>query len=174
MAATQIAEMRNKHLQMLEWMLKNPTGKLSQLAEHFQVTVPWASVVVRSDCFQQMLREKHDEFFSECLLDINAKLEGLAHKALDKIDQELDLVTGIEAPQQVAQMALKNMGYGQAAPIQARDVYFVDASTLSKAREKIANRTFEGVVAEISSSEGCAVGESDNGDTELRQKAETC
>lgn len=169
-AETQIQSMSNKHMQILEYIVANPAVKMKAVAQQFEVSIAWLSVIIRSDCFQQRLAEIHQDIIGDTLLEIDDRLTGLAHKALDKLDEELDLAKGVEAPQQVAEMALKNLGYGSKAPIQAQNVFMVDPTALRKARQKIGGRTIEGDLAELPPSEGRTVGEFDDRNAEVRKE----
>lgn len=114
MAENQIKSLRPHHDAILNYLLANPTAKMTEVASEFGVTPAWLSVVINSDVFQTKLRARQDEVF-ECTIaaDIKDKLLGVAHLAVEKLSESLSYETDTKTISDATNMALKNLGFGQ-------------------------------------------------------------
>ena len=61
--SVQIQKMSARHEAILQFMIANPTMKMSKVAAHFGVTGAWLSTIIWSDAFQNQLARRHDELF---------------------------------------------------------------------------------------------------------------
>jgi hypothetical protein len=116
MSKVQVMRLSNRHEAILEYMVANPTVKLSEVAATFDVTQAWLSVLIHSDAFQEALRKKRDEVFHPAAMTLQEKLTGMAHLALDKLGEEID--NGKVSPAlllETGNSVLDRLGYGTKA-----------------------------------------------------------
>ena len=142
-----IAKMSNRHEAILQFMIANPTLKMSIIAGHFGVTPAWLSTIVWSDAFQNQLAQRHDELFDVAVVqELGDKVTAAAHMT---IDEYIDKVPTLSADQLISSSdkLLKNLGYGaragttnfnlgDGANVQVNHNQ-VNGDVLAKAREKI-------------------------------------
>jgi len=107
-----LAKVSHKHEDMMRFLIANPALKLGDVAAHYGVTQAWLSTILHSDAFQAKFRDMQDEYTGGLFLSIHDKLNGLAQVALDKIGEELELTTGMDAPLKVGLSVLDRLGYG--------------------------------------------------------------
>lgn len=140
--ATQPQRLNYRHEAIIKWLIANPDLCLADCAAFFGYTQGWLSVIIHSDAFQAQYRTLQDASYDDVRLDIKAKITGLAHMALDKLAEQMPLVTDPRAALDVADKTLKALGYGTAprnpAGFSATNVqinqYQVSASELAEAR----------------------------------------
>lgn len=149
----EIQSLSHRHDAILTFVLANPTMPLWQVAQYFNVSQPWLSVVIHSDIFQKKLRERQDLVFNATLLPIAAKIEHLAHQALDKLTEKVEMgVVGEETLRKTADMALQSLGYGTRgnSPAAANgnftqvNNYIVDREVLAQARARLTKEPIPG------------------------------
>lgn len=132
------------HDMVMNWMLENPHRNLQDCAAYFGYTPTWLSSMIHSDAFQAKLKEKQGAVFSMIAEDIPARMRGLAHLAIDKMEKKLESTNDGEFIQDAFTKILDRAGYapksGNSAPQQQNNVFVVDAGTLSAARASMAPR----------------------------------
>lgn len=89
MAATQIKEMRPTHDSVLDVVLANPHATLHQLSVITTYSVSWLSQMMRSDCFRAAYDKRRGDIEAEVMMPIQARLNAVAHLAIDRMEGEL-------------------------------------------------------------------------------------
>lgn len=112
----EIKQVSIKHNEIMDYLMANPTIKLSDVASHFGMTQAWLSTVIHSDVFQTLLKSKQDIAFHHTILPLREKIERVAHQALDRVLETLPFETEVSQVAKVAQNALESLGFG-AKPI---------------------------------------------------------
>jgi hypothetical protein len=84
-----IQEMRPTHDGVLDLVLANPHMTLRELSARTGYSIGWLSQLMRSDCFRAAYDGRRNDVESECMLAITERLEGIAHLALDKMQEAL-------------------------------------------------------------------------------------
>lgn len=141
--------MSSKHEAILQFMIANPTLKMSQVAASFGVTPAWLSTIVHSDAFQNQLARRHDELFDVAVVqELGDKVTAAAHLT---IDEYLEKVPTLSADQLITSTdkLLGRLGYGskngngstvfnvgEGANIQVNQ-HQVSPDVVARAREKI-------------------------------------
>jgi len=84
-----LKEVQVRHDQIANWMIANPQASRAQIAEHFQVSVAWISILVHSDAFRLHLKEKQDAVFMATVVPLRQKTEAAAHIGIEKVAEAL-------------------------------------------------------------------------------------
>jgi len=103
------------HTHIIDWMMANPNGKLSDCAAFVGKKLPTLSAIIRSDLFQAALEKRKREFSSTQDLIIKQKLTQVSVASLDMILDVIDKKKSsipLETLNTVADGALKRLGYG--------------------------------------------------------------
>lgn len=135
-----------RHEAILKWLLANPDLLLGDCAAFFGYTPAWLSIIIHSDAFQAQYRALQDASFTDVRMDVKAKITGLAHLALDKLAEQMPLVSDPRTTLDIADKTLKALGYGIAPryPAAATNVqinnYQVSPGELAEARRIAASR----------------------------------
>lgn len=112
MAQVQITEVRNKHEAIAQFMAMNPTVPQGIVAAEFNVTQAWLSVIVRSDAFQQRMKELQGDLYSPVMQSLREKMETAAHLALDALTEKLGTCDDAGFALDASDRLLSRMGYG--------------------------------------------------------------
>lgn len=141
-----IKKVSSKHEAILQFMIGNPTLKMSEVAAHFGVTPAWLSTIVHSDAFQNQLSRRHDEMFEVAVVqELGGKVTAAAHMAIDAYLEKVPTMTTDQIISSADKM-LGRLGYGSShggttnfnlgdgAQVQVNQV---SGNVLAKAREKI-------------------------------------
>jgi hypothetical protein len=144
MSNTGVQKVSFKHEAIIDYILANPNARLQDVAAHFEVTPPWLSCVIHSDCFRQCIAARRDEISSPVLVELHERLASVAHLALDRLNDKVPLLESVKELKEVADMALDNLGYGtNSAPgslhLHAHQHFTqpVDSSVVSEARKRV-------------------------------------
>lgn len=144
MAVNQVERLTPRHDLIIDFLIANPTMKMSDVARTFGVTPPWLSVIIHSDIFQAKLAEKQEVFFIRSTQSIKEKLETLAHLAIDDMIDRVEVQSDINNVREIAKVALDRIGFSPArGPVVGGNQYvqnnFISASAevLKAARQKI-------------------------------------
>lgn len=87
----QIKEVKWFHDAIIDEMIANPAQSQGELARKFGYTQAWMSIMVNSDAFRHRLRERKEEIVDPRLLaEWEDRVNGVAHRALDRIMEKLD------------------------------------------------------------------------------------
>lgn len=144
-----VLSLSNRHQAILEYLMAHPTEKLGVVAQRFGVSQSWLSCVIHSDAFQAQLRARQDVTFHATVLPIREKITHIAHRALDRLDERLELneMSDTEVRKTADDMlaaigfgAGRNAGVGQQAGVTINNYVGVDRDVLAQAREKIGSR----------------------------------
>lgn len=148
--SAQIQKVSIKHDVLLDFLIANPTMKYGEVAVLFGVTRAWLSTIIHSHAFQERLKTRQDELFSVAVVrPIQEKLMGVAALATEKLMEVVEYESDARVLSQVADTALKNLGYGQKtigppAPSQAVNV------TVNITKEELADaRALIGKVSSV-------------------------
>lgn len=144
--SSQIAKVSHMHVAIMDYMVANPTVRKGQVAAHFGVTNTWLSIIINSHAFQDMLRQRQDEFFGAVVVPLREKIIGVADQALDRLAEKIEVMESREALE-TADALLHRLGFApntkqngqvpggqQAAMVQQN--FFVGADVLNSARAK--------------------------------------
>lgn len=156
--SAELKRMGLKHEALLNYMLANPTMKVSEVARACGVSYSWASIVVHSDAFQARLRQRQDEIFNAHVQPLHEKMVGVAHMAVDKLGEQLEKSTDPDYILNVSDKILHRLGFApKATPVaiappsttinQINIGGEVDATVLARAQE--ARRTVMGLMAQV-------------------------
>jgi len=146
MSKTQIKNLTPRHDVILDFLISNPSLKRGEIAREFGVTEAWLSTIIHSDIFQARLADRQDEFFSEAIVPLSAKIEALAYKALDVVEDHLNLQPSAELGLRTAELALKNSVFGTRANlsnsgaglnVENANIIIADPQMLARARERL-------------------------------------
>ena len=150
------ARLNHSHQAIARWLLENPTAPLSECAKHFGYTQAWLSCIIHSDAFQVHYRKLQTEADAVTVLDIPARLRGVASDAVEALHEQVEYSrkdgNGVLHRQfllNTAELTLKSLGFGQPksvpAPVgfnQQNNFHFnqpVPVEVLAGARERILN-----------------------------------
>lgn len=87
----QIKEVKWFHDAIIDEMIANPAQSQGELARKFGYTQAWMSIMVNSDAFRHRLQERKAEIVDPRLLaEWEDRVNGIAHRALDRIMEKLD------------------------------------------------------------------------------------
>ena len=156
-----VKRLSHTHEDIARWLLANPTRPLKECAVYFGYTQAWLSCIIHSDAFQARLRKLQDGADAVTLLDVPARLRGVASSALEGLGVQVDHAlketegNGIVHRQfllDTAEITLKALGFGgpKTAPAPANGPLFqqnnynispVPPETLARARETLLNAT---------------------------------
>jgi hypothetical protein len=151
------AKLSHTHEDIARWLLENPTRPLKECAQHFQYSQSWLSCIIHSDAFQAKLRKLQEGADAVTLLDVPARLRGVASAALDGLAEQVEHALKPSEGNSVvhrdfllstAELTLKSLGYGGQAktPPPAPGMVFQQNNTfvtpvppdvLARAREKL-------------------------------------
>lgn len=102
-----------KHEMIMNYIMENPQEPLASVAAHFGISSAWLSTVIHSPAFQDRLLEKKDVLFHHTVVaTVRDKVSVLAHKALDKLVDQIDFTLDTKELRETADMALERLGYG--------------------------------------------------------------
>jgi hypothetical protein len=113
MAEVAIKRVSIKHESIMNFIMENPTVPLGEVANHFQVSQAWLSVIIHSPAFQDKLLEKQGVLFHHTVVaTITDKVSMIAHKTLDKLADKIEFMESTKELRETADMAMSNLGYG--------------------------------------------------------------
>ncbi len=131
------------HVQIMDYIIANPTANYADVAAHFGYTSGWLSQIIHSDAFQAMLAEKQVDMFGDVKLSVKDRITGLAHESLRRLSEKITTEQDTQTVANVADIAIKALGFGARNPtspaVGAQQNNFfvgsVDKSTLEAARQ---------------------------------------
>ena len=108
----EIQKVSARHVQIMDFILANPTAKMGEVAAAFNVTPSWLSTIIHSHAFQDQLARKQEEMFDSGVLQpLGVKLTAAADLTLDKYMEKLETMDANQLGQN-ADKLLGRMGYG--------------------------------------------------------------
>lgn len=113
-----IAKVRYTHDAMIDVILANPTVKQTELAEMFDRSNGWVSLIVQSDAFKARLAERKAELVDPLITaSVENRLSAVAAKSLELIQEKLEQplankMLSEDFVLQTAKMATAALGYG--------------------------------------------------------------
>jgi hypothetical protein len=136
-----IARLSIRHDAILNFLIANPMMKMGDVARYFNVTPTWLSIIMNSDAFRERLAARQDAIFSSVTVPLRARVEGLAHRALDRMADSIEHVDDHSELRETADMLLHRLGYAPrtgaaAAPTTATqiNISMSDPALLAEAR----------------------------------------
>lgn len=128
-----------KHEAILNFLVAHPCVKLRDVAQHFGVSQPWLSMIIHSDAFQRLLRQRQDIHFDHSILPMMDRMHLVVEQAIDRMLEIVDHETDLSKLNQVVDKGLNRFGYGTSAtPATQLNVQVnVDAEALARARQLI-------------------------------------
>lgn len=168
--SAQIQKMSHMHVAILDYMVANPTVAKGQIARQFGVTATWLSIIINSQAFQAMLRERQDEFFGDSVVPVREKMLGIVDGALDRVAAKLEVMDSIEALD-TADRLLHRLGFapntkvngqdprGQAGAPMLQQNFFVGADVLASARQNFGRAQEKEIINGVISTEAETVRE---------------
>lgn len=142
-----IAKLSHMHIGIMDYMVANPQVSKGQVAAHFGVTRTWLSIVINSHAFQDMLKQRQDQFFGAVVVPLREKMIGVADQALDRLAEKIEVMESAEALE-TADKLLHRLGFapntklngqvpgGQQGAVMQQTNFFVGADILNSARAK--------------------------------------
>lgn len=115
----------------MAFLIANPSMLLQDVAAHYGVTQPWLSTMLHSDAFQAKFRPMQDQYTGIIFLGMREKMEAIAHKALDKLSEELELSSGLDASLKVTTSVLDRLGFSPKAAAPAISVALAPGTTVA-------------------------------------------
>lgn len=149
--SAEIKKVSIKHESIMNYIMENPQTPLRDVAAFFGISQSWLSTVIHSPAFQDRLAEKKDVLFHHTVVStIKDKISVLAHKALDKLNEDIDFMSTKET-RETAEMALEGLGYvgkgsQPAAPagVTNNNTYFVARELFIEAQNRIGAKSLPG------------------------------
>ena len=148
--SAQIQKVGTHHMAILDYIMANPTERKGDIAKKFGVTQSWLSIIINSHAFQDMLKERQNEFFGAVVVPLREKAMAVADMALEQLAEKIPVMSGPQALD-TADKLLNRLGYapntqanGQKPPGQATAVqnnFFVGHDVLTGARENFGRAT---------------------------------
>jgi hypothetical protein len=112
-------KMRSWYESLADYMIVHPTISNGELARHFGRAESTISTVVNTDSFKMYFRQRRAQHADSLDASVRQKLFKIADQSLDHmltaLEKKRDSVP-LETLQRTSDMALKNLGYGAAAP----------------------------------------------------------
>lgn len=141
----QLQNMRVRHLKIVEYMLANPDATYEQISQEFKVSVPWISVIYKSQLFQAKLQQRLKE--QEVMTDMTVldQITGVAQMAMERLAGYVAVTNDPEFLLDTTDKLLRRAGYGTSAAAanvvvnnnntQVNNIVQVDPATLRECRE---------------------------------------
>lgn len=145
MAAVQLQNVRLRHQAIADWLIAHPDRPQSECAAAFNLTQAWLSVIINSDIFREYLQARLNEVSTPVMFTLREKLMGVAHRAVEKLGDAVDVSADPEFLLAAADKTLHRLGYAPsrgpepaatAVINQQNNVYVVDKETLDGARRR--------------------------------------
>jgi len=133
-----------KHRQIMDFMLINPSMPLGQVAKHFNVTPGWLSIIVHSDAFIAVMKEKEELLFTSTVVPLRQKVQAAAHIGVEKVAEALHHASAISDKAFVVETTeklLRTLDYGSpkapTAPVgvQQNNFYVAEKEAVEQARD---------------------------------------
>ena len=101
-----------KHEAILDFLLAHPLVKMRDVARHFEVSQTWLSLIIHSDAFQRLLRQRQDCHFDTSILPAMEKVRLAADMALDQLLLALPQEMDVAKLNNVIDKSMDRLGYG--------------------------------------------------------------
>ena len=143
MSKTQLKRLSPTHTAIANWLIANPgKGQMRRCAAVFDVSQAWLSQILHSDAFQGMLQAKQRDAFEHLMTPLADKINGVAHRAVERLGEVLDQTTDERLVHDIAKTSTGLAGFGpsfQAAgnvTVNNQTNITVNADALREARER--------------------------------------
>lgn len=111
----EIKHLRVRHLQIVEFMLANPAATYEEISKIFSVSVPWISVLYRSQMFQTKLRDRMKEHEALTDLTVVDQVQSVAQLGLERLANFISHSGDPDFVLDATDKLLRRAGYGTAA-----------------------------------------------------------
>lgn len=146
--------LKHWHTRVVDYMIFHPEAKIKDLAEAFDVSPQWMGQLLKADSFKEYYCMRMEEHQSSVSVAIVSKMQGVAVKALDKMNDKLDAKDiSFGQVKEAAELSLKSLGYTAQGGInvavhnqgkgQTNVMVAVPSSAVEKARKRIEARMKE-------------------------------
>jgi len=109
----EIKKLTVNHNAIADWLIAHPgKGQQRPCALVFGITESWLSTLINQDAFQSLLKVKQDEVFQQVIIPLQDKIAGVAHASVEKLGTILDETKDGRLVKDIADSALKALGYG--------------------------------------------------------------
>ena len=109
----EIKKLTVNHNAIADWLIAHPgKGQQKPCAQQFGITESWLSTLINQDAFQSLLKVKQDEVFQQVIIPLQDKIAGVAHASVEKLGTILDETKDGRLVKDIADSALKALGYG--------------------------------------------------------------
>jgi hypothetical protein len=112
-------KMRWWYESLADYMIAHPQATQNEIGLHFGRTPTTISTIIHTDAFKAYYRQRRANYTEQLDAGVRDKLFKLADKSLDQmlatLEKKRDTIP-LESLQRASDMALKNLGYGIAAP----------------------------------------------------------
>lgn len=79
-----------RHEELLTWVALYPNKTLKEIAKDLGYSESWVATLIRSDIFQDRLRELQSTFKGTLFASTNAKMTAAVHMALDRLMETME------------------------------------------------------------------------------------
>lgn len=100
-----------KHEAILHYLIANPTASMGEVAEKFNLSRSWLSVVVNSEAFQEARRNMTEQVYTDTVLPLREKMIAVADKALDRLSLLTPMETDLDKVRKTAESTLAACGF---------------------------------------------------------------
>ena len=125
----EIQSMQLKHHQILDYMLLHEGCTQRQVAQHFNLSETWVSILVNTSLFQEEMARRRGMIEQDIHRSLNGKMLDVVGKGLDVMAAQLDVENAddisaatVERHTRTAMEALGYLGSGASAPAMAGSV----------------------------------------------------
>lgn len=112
MAQKQLVELNHRHMAIAEFILSNPSARLTEIAAAVGMSANWVSIVTNSELFKEYLQQRNREISDIVHLSLQEKVAGIAHRAVEKLGDAIDNSNDPAFILAAADKTLGRLGYG--------------------------------------------------------------
>lgn len=145
--ADHIQRLSNTHDDVMNVLCANPFIGLRELSDLTGYSIPWLSRLMNSDMFRARMEVKKGEVFVAVVEDIPGKLNALAHQAVDKLAEKLEVAEDPEFILDTFDKVMHRAGYAPktgggtgGVSLTQNNTFLVSREDLQSARTSIFNR----------------------------------
>ena len=152
MSEIDLKKLSHRHQAIAEWLLANPDKNLATCASELGYTQAWLSTIVNSQMFKAFYAKLLGDYHDDRIVPLRDKLNGVAHRAADKLSEKID---GVESAEVL--MDILNKSHQRLEPSLGKQrsnnltVIFppVDPRVVAAARARIIDQTARPVNEEV-------------------------
>lgn len=108
---------RYNHEAMIDVIIAEPTITQNELAQRFDRSVNWVSIMINSDAFQAALAKRRDDILDPFLVaSVEERLRSLANQSLQVIADKLQTTQNPDLAIKALEISTKALGFGARNP----------------------------------------------------------